>query len=225
LAMRPDCVAVPLPPSFADAVELGVERLPQVSAVVQREVTLEGEYNYVPIDPCQGVIADVRTAIDLDVDRAFVDLEVESYEEQGLVLPDPYALKEVALEKFLAALLPALPPPLPGGQRQERIRRMAYELHRLELEYERVVFVCSVADWPWLRQAYAARAPYIEHQRTGTLPECRKVAADCLYFALGELPYITHLYEYRRAEMVADATLAIDWIKALPNAARQPPDA
>ena len=215
LAMRPDCVAVPLPPSFADAVERGVERLPQISAVVQREVTLEGEYNYVPIDPCQGVIAAVRTALDLDIDRAFVDLEVESYEEQGLVLPDPYALKEVALEKFLAALLPALPPPPPGGQRQERIRRMAYELHRLELEYERVVFVCSVADWPWLRQAYAARSPYSEYQRTGTLPECKKVAADCLYFALGELPYITHLYEYRRAEMVADATLAIDGIKAL----------
>ena len=77
LAMRPDCVAVPLPPSFADAVERGVERLPQISAVVQREVTLEGEYNYVPIDPCQGVIAAVRTALDLDIDRAFVDIEVE----------------------------------------------------------------------------------------------------------------------------------------------------
>ncbi|MFT5087254.1 MAG: hypothetical protein ACI906_002017 [Candidatus Latescibacterota bacterium] len=215
LSMRPDCVAVALPASFADAVESGIERLPVISAVVQREITLESEYNYVPIDPCQGIIAAVRTAMDMEVDRAFIDLEVESYEEQELVLPDPYALKEVAFEKFLAALLPALPPPLMGEQRQERIRRMAYELHRLELEYERVAFVCSVADWPWVRQAYAERAPYIDHQRTGTLPECRRVAADCLYFALGELPYITHLYEYRRAEMVADASLAVDGVKAL----------
>ncbi len=218
--LRPDCVAVALPPSFAAALEEGVERLPQVSVVIQRELTLESEYNYVPIDPCQGVIAAVRTAMEMGAERAYVDLEVEAYEEQGLVLPDPYALKEVALEKFSAALLPALPSPEDGGQRQQRICRMAYELHRLELEYERVVFVCSVVDWPWVRQAYTQRASYVQHLRTGSLPECRRVAEDGLYFALAELPYITYLYEHRRAEMVADASLAVNGIKALLLAAR-----
>ena len=210
-----DCLAVALPPSFASEVEKGVELLPQISAVLQSEATLEGSYSYVPVDPCQGVIAAIREAMDAGVDRAYVDLETGSYEEHGLALPDPYALKEVALEKFLAALLPALPPPEEGGQRQGRIRRMAYQLHCLELEYERIVFVCSVADWPWIRQAYLARAPYPEHYPTPGLAQFQRVAEDHLYFVLGELPYITYLYEHRRAELMEDASLAIDGVKAL----------
>ena len=92
---------------------------------------------------------------------------------------------------------------------------MAYELHLLELEHERIVLVCSVADWPWIRKAYSDRARYTQHERSITLPVCRPLAADCLYFALGELPHITHQYEHRRAEMLADETLSIDGIKAL----------
>ena len=211
----PDCVALPLPPSFAEPVEQGVNRLPQISVAIQREISIEGAYNYVPIDPCQGVISAVRTAMDLGTHRAYVDLEVGSYEENELVLPDPYALKEVSLERFVAAMVPALTAPNDGDQRLTRIRRMAYELHLLELEHDRIVLVCSVADWPWIRQAYSDRARYTQHERSITLPVCRPLAADCLYFALGELPHVTHQYEHRRAEMLADETLSIDGIKAL----------
>ena len=211
----PDCVALPLPPSFAEPVEQGVNRLPQISVAIQREISIEGAYNYVPIDPCQGVISAVRTAMDLGTHRAYVDLEVGSYEENELVLPDPYALKEVSLERFVAAMVPALTAPNDGDQRLTRIRRMAYELHLLELEHDRIVLVCSVADWPWIRQAYSDRAQYTQHERSITLPVCRPLAADCLYFALGELPHVTHQYEHRRAEMLADETLSIDGIKAL----------
>lgn len=213
--MEYDCLAVPLPPSFAGEVERGVGMLPQVSVVLQREVSIEGEFNYVPVDPCQGIIAAIREAIAAGVSRAYVDLEVAAYEEQGLALPDPYALKEVRLERFLAALLPALPTPEQGSQRLERIQRMAFELHRLELEQERIVFVCSVADWPWIRQAYRARASYPEHSNAGEMPQLQRVEESSLYFVLGELPYITYLYEHRRAELLADASLAVDGIKAL----------
>ena len=211
----PDCVALPLPPSFAEPVEQGVGRLPQISVVIQREISIEGAYNYVPIDPCQGVISAVRTAMDLGAHRAYVDLEVGSYEENDLVLPDPYALKEVSLERFVAAMVPVLTAPKDGDQRLARVRRMAYELHLLELEHERIVLVCSVSDWPWIRKAYFDRIRYTQHERSITLPVCRPLVADCLYFALGELPHITHQYEYRRAEMLADETLSIDGIKAL----------
>src|SRR3954470_15678167 len=59
LLSRPyDCVAVPLPPSFQDDVEAAVERLPVISAVLQRDADDDGDgFSYVPIDPCQGVIA------------------------------------------------------------------------------------------------------------------------------------------------------------------------
>lgn len=216
-----DCLAVSLPPSFAAAVEQGVEMLPQVSIALQAETAIEPSFSFVPIDPCQGVIAAIREAMEADAERAYIDLEIAEYEEQGMVLPDPYALKEVALEKFLAALLPALPAPLADSQRYERISRMAYELHRLELEYERVVFVCSVADWPWLRQAYQENWAYPEHQMSYDMPLLHRIADESLYFVLGELPYITYLYEHRRAELMGEDSMAIDGVKALLLEARE----
>ena len=67
LLSRPyDCVAVPLPPSFQEDVEACIDRLPTISVVVQPDVDREdGEpgFSYVPIDPCQGVIAALRTAM------------------------------------------------------------------------------------------------------------------------------------------------------------------
>ncbi|MEW6751707.1 MAG: hypothetical protein AB1505_12140 [Candidatus Latescibacterota bacterium] len=209
-----DCLAVPLPPSFAAAVEQGVGLLPRVSLAVQADAGLQTGYSFVPVDPCQPVIAALREALAAGIPCAWVDLEVSAYEEHGLVLPDPYALREVPLERLLAALLPALPPPPEGSQRQQRQRRMAWELHRLELEYEHVVFVCSVADWPWVRQAYLGRLPYPSHSRAN-LPRLAGVAESALYFVLGELPYVTHLHEHRRAELLSAEPLAVDGVKAL----------
>src|SRR4051795_9918677 len=63
LLARPyDCLAVPLPLSFQESVEAAVDRLPEIAAVVQRDADGDG-FSYVPIDPCQGVIAALRTAL------------------------------------------------------------------------------------------------------------------------------------------------------------------
>ncbi len=214
-ATQYDCLAVALPASFAAPVERGIELLPRVTVTVQQELVVDSAVNYVPIDPCQGVIAGLREAMDADVDRAYVDLETPHYEPFGTSLPDPYALKSVILERFVAALLPALQAPDPESQRAARIARMAYELHRLELEYGQVMFICSVSDWPWLRQAYHTRRPYPDHDRSAAMPELRWPGEDDLYFALGELPFVTNLYEHRRAELMGDASMAVDGVKAL----------
>src|SRR4051794_25283626 len=139
LLARPyDCVAVPLPPSFQEEVEGAVERLPEVSVVVQvdaennddKDGPAEG-FSYVPIDPCQGVIAAIRTAIGERIPREFVDRETPRFESRAANFPDPYALKKVSPEGFGAAVLPAIPPPSPG-QHADRIVTMAARLRELE---------------------------------------------------------------------------------------------
>lgn len=210
-----DCLAVALPPSFASAVERGVELLPRISVAVQPEPALEGSCSFVPIDPCQAMIAAIRHALEQGIERAYVDLETDCYEPHSAPLPDPYPLKQISLEKFLAALLPALESPAQGSQRQDRIRHMAYRLHCLELEYRQVVLVCSATDWPWLRQAYRSRAPYPQPQPSPGLVQLLRVAEESVYFVLGELPWLTQLYEHRRAELMGEQSLAIDGIKAL----------
>ena len=91
-----DCVAVPLPPSFQADVERGIDFLPMPMAAVQSEQRHfyeewtpdhdadepsepDHRVSYVPIDPCQPVIAGVRIAIGEHIPRAFIDLETEAF--------------------------------------------------------------------------------------------------------------------------------------------------
>ena len=123
LLSRPyDCLAVPLPPSFQDEVEAAVEQLPAISVVVQvdaetgdDETETEMGFSYVPIDPCQGVIAGLRTAT-RRADCARVHRSGNAAVRAGRrSFPDPYALKRVSPERFAAALLAAVPPPRPAS--------------------------------------------------------------------------------------------------------------
>ncbi len=214
-----DCLAVPLPASFQEPVEAAVDKLPEVHVVVQ--MGAEGESgSYVPVEPCQPVIAALRVAMQEHRARAFVDLEVPDYEPHSEPVPDPYALKRVKPERFAAALLPFVLAPEPGSQRDERVRRMAFELHRLELEHESILFLPAVQDWPWIRDAYRERAPYPEHRRSWQRPQAWKVTPETLYFTLGELPFVTALYEKFRRELRSDEHLSVDGAKELLLAAR-----
>ncbi|MDB4368765.1 hypothetical protein N9Z58_01375, partial [bacterium] len=127
-----DCVAIPLPPSFQAPVENAILNLPTPSVVFQKDLpdyqtqwtpesqseTEEGENSessaeqnskdsyagasYVPIDPCQGVIAAIRTAMGDHIPRKFIDLETSCYHPHTRSLPDAYALKKLPIERFTA---------------------------------------------------------------------------------------------------------------------------
>src|SRR5207237_2921959 len=94
LLSRPyDCLAVPLPPSFQKPVETSIRKLPVISAVVQRDgysaESDEPGFSYVPIDPCQGVIAGLRTAVGERIRRVFIDREPSSLEPHTALFPEP----------------------------------------------------------------------------------------------------------------------------------------
>src|SRR4051812_15594502 len=203
LLSRPyDCVAVPLPPSFQDDVEAAIERLPAISVVAQRDVERgdddgdddDSGFSYVPIDPCQGVVAALRVALGERMARAFIDMETPRFEAHSASFPDPYALKRVSPEGFAAAVLPAIPPP-GSGQHAERIAWMADQLHRLERRHRQILLVCSLLDWPWIRDAYGRRLDVDEPDPFYAPIQTFEVAPRTLIFALGELPFLTGLYE------------------------------
>jgi hypothetical protein len=244
-----DCVAVPLPPSFQADVERGIELLPSPLMVTQQEGaglspystewTPEGDedepepgddetragddepsHSFVPIDPCQPVIAALRAAMSERIPRAFIDLETARFVPNTAVLPDAYALKKVAPEQFAAAVLPAIERPT-ERQVEERVVYMAARLRQLERRYQSILFVCSLLDWPWVREAYLEnREPEAENdpveETTLYQPEERT-----LLFLLGELPFITGLYERARRELEDDENLAIDGVKELLLEARE----
>jgi hypothetical protein len=225
-----DCLAIPLPPSFQHDVERAVEFLPTVTAVVQEEpIRFDADseddsesgraFSYVPVDPCQGVIAALRIAAQEKIPRAFIDLETSEFEAMEAILPDPYALKRVPVEKFAAALLPAIPAPQ-RAQQWDRCRTMAVRLRELETRHRSILFVCSIMDWPWIRDAYRERlAPDAEDDSVEPT-QLLSVDPGTLIFFLGELPYVTALYEKARANLDDDENLSIDGVKSLLLAAR-----
>jgi hypothetical protein len=240
-----DCLAVPLPPSFQRDVEAAIRGLPTPSLVTQAEpprfatawtpgdddteeaAEEPGEageqdartLSYVPIDPCQGVIMALRIALGEHMARAFIDLETSRFLPYSAVLPDPYALKKVPLERFCAAILPHLSR-VPDGQPQDRVRHMAQRLRALEQRYHSILLVCSLLDWPWIREAY------VEEQSPGAEDDAvedtvtYRADAQTLLFLFGELPFVTGLYERARAELGDDENLSIDGVKELLLAAR-----
>lgn len=238
LASNFDCLAVPLPRSFQTDVERAILHLPNITLVVQEELpnyrvtdwTPDGDtrdddqehrtYSYVPIDPCQPVIAAIRIAQQEHLPRAFIDLEVDRYEPLGALLPDPYAVKQIAADKFAAAVLPTIPR-LPTEQSQQRVFVMARRLHELEQQHQSILCLCSLTDWPWLREAYNERREPSAVDAVVEDTALYRPEPQTLVFLLGELPFITALYERARAELDDDENLSIDGVKEMLLAARQ----
>jgi hypothetical protein len=208
-----DCVAVALPPEFQDSVEQGVRKLPYISVSAYEET--DGTLNYVPIDPTQPVIMALRIAQQEGISREFIDLSVSVFEPRKIDFPDTYALREMPLEKFATSLLPVIKRPPPRSQHDQRARWMAYQLHRLELERSRIVLVCSILDWPWIREAYNERLEYPQPQKPDTIPNLFGVDPSTLFFALSEFPYITYLYEKKRQELRSDRDVSLDGVKEI----------
>ncbi|MCA8999309.1 MAG: hypothetical protein KDA80_20110 [Planctomycetaceae bacterium] len=225
---RFDCVAVPLPPSTQPFVERGITHLPNVTVVLQQETEpfantnwspgqgneFERVASFVPIDPCQPVIAALRLAMQEHIDRRFIDLEVEDFEPQSSYLPDPYALKRVSVAQFATAVLPAIRRPR-RDQHLRRISQMAARLHDLEHKYESILFVCSLTDWPWIREAYQSQKNEIQVEPAVYDPELYRMDPETLVFLLGELPFIASLYEETRFELDSDENLSVDGVKQM----------
>ena len=236
-----DCLAVPLPESFREPVESGIENLPIPSVVLQQDfpgpalvfdspfegtADAEAEDNsaekggsYVPIDPCQPVIAAIRTAMGEHIPRAYIDPETSCFESHGQVMPDSFALKKVPLEKFVIATLPSIARPH-QEQRSRRIAGMASRLKTLCERFRSILLVCNVLDWPWIKETFDQRDQTELEEEPVHEARLLPVEDRTLYFLLGELPYITGLYEQARAELESDQFLAIDGIKSLFLSAR-----
>lgn len=240
-----DCLAVPLPESFREPVLQAIQSLPQPSIVTSIEPGLglggwsneippsdsqwphnslpaepQPQVSYVPIDPCQAVIAALRIANEERIPIKFIDLETDPFLPQQRLLPDPYALKKVPLPQFAAAMVPFLPQP-DHPQWIARVQAMAYQLRELSVDYRQILFVVNVLDWPWIRRAFFDRNLSMPTGAGGQKPEIHSLSDSSLYFMFGELPFITELYEQARVDLEDDSRLSIDGIKLLLLEARQ----
>lgn len=214
-----DCLAVCLPPEYQATVERGLQLLPYITISCMEEE--DGTVSYVPIDPSQPVIMALRIARQENIPCEFIDLSVANYQPRKMDFPDTFALRGMTLEKFAVSMLPFIPKQEPDSQADRRVRWMAYQLHRLEIEHSKVLFICSLLDWPWIKNAFDARLDYPRPEPAPGHPTLCGVLPETLFFALTEFPYITYLYEKRRQEMRSDRDVAVDGVKEILIRARE----
>ena len=98
---------------------------------------------------------------------------------------------------------------------------MAERLRELESRYRLTLLVCSLLDWPWIRDAFHGRVLAPEPETFfAPLVTCA-VDPRTLLFLLGELPFITGLYERGRRELTPDDNLSVDGVKEMVLEARE----
>jgi hypothetical protein len=241
LLSRPfDALAVPLPASFATDVIRGVQRLPALSAVVRLSAQ-EGRFEeledsqettdlrgtYVPIDPCQAVIAAIRIALEERKPMVWIDSESDEIENHSPIFADCYAIRHTTLERFCAAMLPAIGPPdagLGGGNLIERIGAMADRILAMRNTYRSIVALCPLETWPWLREAIRKRMAddrVLEGSGKSDSPDkyyetdLYRIDPRSYLFALGELPFITGLVELARRDFQDDDQIVAQGLKEL----------
>lgn len=243
LLTRPfDALAVPLPASFATDVIRGVKRLPNLSAVVRlraqedrfdelddSQETTDLRGTYVPIDPCQAVLAAIRFALGERKPIVWIDSEGDQIENHSPVFADCYAIRHTTLERFCAAMLPAIPPPdagLGGGNLIERIDTMAEKILAMRNSYRSIVALCPLEAWPWLREAIQKkmaedasdsleRSSDEESQDEFYETDLYAIDPRSYLFALGELPFITGLVELARQDFQDDDQIVAQGLKEL----------
>ena len=102
-----------------------------------------------------------------------------------------------------------------------RARWIAYQLHQLELEYKNISCLCSILDWPWIKEAYDERLEVMPPQKAEGLPALFGVDNKTLFFALTEFPFVTYLYEKKRQELLSDNNTPVDGVKEILLRARE----
>ena len=201
-------VAVELPPSLRSAVIDGVERLPEITVVTYEED--DGTRCFVPVDPCDAIIEGVRLALAEPSRLLFIDREVENFDRRELVLPDSYAVHSIGTADYWATVAPYLPPSLDGSQDELRERHMA---HRLAEELKQqatgdILCIVGLAHLTGIIQELARSRieppPPADDMPAPHDVRLRPVATECLYHVLGELPYVTYLWEKRRREITLE---------------------
>lgn len=219
-ALDPAAVAVELPTPLAAAAERAVARLPKVSLLVSEE---PGEDALVwAVAPGDPLAEALRWAVERGRRCFFVDPDVRYVERHPDPVPDPYALWDVGIERFLS-LLEDHAGRRPAGD-ADRIREagMAYHAGRARAELDRA----GEPSRPLLLLVGAAHAGRLRHllPRPAATPlarthrsslDLRHLHPESLTALLPDPPLAHALWELLRS--------AAPWVPEGPELPSSPP--
>lgn len=197
LRERPQVVAVELPVTLEDACLSAIARLPQITVIVYPEGTGEDQAVYVPVEPADPFIETVRTGLEIGAEVLFTDPDLGERPHVPDLLPDPYSLRHIGLDKYVEAYRVYPQPRSP--EIDEHASGIAWKLQGTN-PLHRVLVVLSLNLLDPVLDAMEEPQPEPRRQPLRR-PELLNPHPDCLAEIAAEYPYLQHVYEESRADV------------------------
>ena len=221
LDWRPDIIAVELPATLEVWIVRGVARLPQISAVCWEEPASPGQLSTLPIDPCDAMIEAVRLGIEAEIPLALIDLDLPGLQERNRYVPDDLIVDKVGLEEFAAAISPYVSSEEHDWRELARECHMARRLQELSAGGTKVLCVLGMSHFLRVRELVGQTriadpyqlAPEALRERKNAF--LAQLTQSSLVEALGEIPYLTYLFEQSREELELTGQAAFDKLGAV----------
>jgi len=209
-----DCIVVDLPECFQDDLSDAVDALPIVHAIVARQAT--GPFYFLPIDPCDATIEGIRQSFQLHVPFVAVGFPTCVQGAPLPPLPDEYASLSLGFDAYTTLCLQTLQDRGDDTIDELNGRYIALRLRELQTRYPSILAlvhlrnVTHIASW-FKKAVTNIPFPKVESYEIVSAP----VNPDHLYFALGQLPFVTGKYEKERYSIFEEPFDAVVAVKDL----------
>jgi len=212
--VNPDCIAIELPSTLERPFLRGVKRLPEISVLsyeISSAAMLKGKTEedvpstvYLLIEPADPLIEAARQSLEGEVPLHLIDLDMDEYPFHHEPLPDSYAVQRIGLAAYYREFTAAFQDVPPDPEDLRREKGMAFRLQQLSIRYERLLLVCGMFHLERIKAFYSfpqaeplGRVKREKVRLFNLHPEsCREI--------LGEFPFLTAIYEMRRAPLPAE---------------------
>lgn len=201
--VRPDAVAIELPPTLEAPFLRALRRLPQISVISYRVNTEKGSGQktdtvYLLIEPADPLVEASRQALEQGLPLHFIDVDMDSYPRHHESLPDSYSICRIGLQAYYREYRDICGGQAPCREDLRREQGMAYRLQQLSKNHQRILFVCGMAHLERVKGLFTApqAAPLERLKREGV--NVFNLHPDSCREILGEFPFLSAVYELRR---------------------------
>ncbi|MCX7726739.1 MAG: hypothetical protein N2053_07805 [Chitinispirillaceae bacterium] len=209
-----DCIAVDLPEIFSPYLSEAIDALPIINAIVAKDENQN--LFYLPIDPCDTTIEAIRQSFQQHIPFFCVGYPSCRVRDSLPPLPDEYAIVKMGFDEYIYLCLRVIEQRRNAVDEEEG-RYIAYHLRKLTEKYNSILAVIHLRHVPYTVKYFNSnewkdyKKPLSELYSFITLP----INPDHLYFALGELPFVTAKYERERYNPFAEEFDPVRCIKEL----------
>lgn len=193
---------LPLPAQIQNSCQELVGELPAIYALVMEQ---EGEFAYLPADPCDAFIETMRQGLQGQSIR-FIGTNHLPPVQSMAGLPDPWALESIDIREWMLSHWPFLATRPHFANSETFYASIVQSAVKVSFEDESSdhLLICHITDIPGLQAAFAKGSNAHKAEESATIhTSIWPIKPDHLYFALGEIPYFAGFFEQNRQDPFA----------------------